>query len=33
MNNYLDKFNLGPWNVRLLYIAGALTVVETNLER
>jgi len=33
MKNYLDKFNLGTWNVRSLYIAGALTVVETNLER
>jgi len=33
MKNYLDKFNLGTWNVRLLYMAGALTIVETNLER
>ncbi|KAL4152688.1 hypothetical protein QTP88_000521 [Uroleucon formosanum] len=33
MKNYLDKFNLGTWNVRSLYIAGALTVVEANLER
>ncbi|KAL4141659.1 hypothetical protein QTP88_004260 [Uroleucon formosanum] len=34
MKNYLDKFNLGTWNVRSLYMAGALTVVvEANLER
>jgi len=31
--NYLDKFNLGTWNVRSLYMVGALIVVETNLER
>lgn len=33
MNKYLDKFYLGTWNLRSLYITGALAVVTTNLDR
>lgn len=33
MNNYLDKFNLGTWNVHSLYVVDAPTVVESNLEQ
>lgn len=33
MKNDLDKFNLGTWNMRLLYAAGALIVLKSNFER
>jgi len=33
MKNYLNKFNLGTWNVQYLYMVGALKIVEANLER